>query len=94
MLNLLLGRLLGRHPELLQMLELPQVPLHSNGTETDIRCYAERRKIRGGTQSQIGPDCREAFLVVAKTCVRRDISFWNISATDWARPAVPSCPDG
>jgi len=47
---------------LLMVLEQPDVPLHTNGSENDIRAYVTRRKVSGGTRSDAGRDCRDTFL--------------------------------
>src|SRR5712692_8321903 len=67
-LDRLLERLHANKPELLLALDRPQIPLHTNGSENDIRCQVIRRKISGGTRSDTGRDCRDAFLSLAKTC--------------------------
>ena len=36
-----------------------------------------RRKISGGTRSEIGRDCRDAFLSLAKTCDKPGIAVWD-----------------
>jgi len=73
----LLARLLGRKAELLRALDRPEIPLHTNGSENDIRACVTRRKISGGTQSEAGRDCRDAFLGLAKTCAKLGVSFWD-----------------
>lgn len=57
------------------MLDRPEIPLHTNGPENDIRCQVTKRKISGGTRSD--PDCRDAFLSLAKTCAKLGITFWD-----------------
>ena len=52
-------------------------PLHTNGSENDIRCQVTRRKVSGGTRSDLGRDYRDAFLALAKTCAKLGISFWD-----------------
>ena len=52
------------------VLDRPEIPLHTNGSENDIRCHVTRRKISGGTRSDAGRDCRDAFLGLAKTCAK------------------------
>jgi hypothetical protein len=47
-LDRLLARLLGRKAELLRVLERPEIPLHTNGSENDIRACVIKRKISGG----------------------------------------------
>ena len=61
-LDRLLARLHANKIELLRALERPDIPLHTNGSENDIRCQVTRRKISGGTRSETGRDCRDAFL--------------------------------
>jgi len=65
-LDRLLARLHANKNELLLVLDRPEIPLHTNGSENDIRCHVIRRKISGGTRSDTGRDCRDAFLSLAK----------------------------
>ena len=76
-LDRLLARLHANKAELLMVLERPQIPLHTNGSENEIRCYVTRRKISAGTRSDIGRDCRDAFLSLAKTCDKLGIAVWD-----------------
>jgi hypothetical protein len=88
-LDRLLKRLNANKPELLVALDRPEIPLHTNGSENDIRCQVTKRKISGGTRSDAGRDCRDAFLGLAKTCAKLNISFWDYLG---ARLTVPSTP--
>ena len=56
------------------VLDRPEIPRHTNRSENDIRCYVTRRKISAGTRSDIGRDCRDAFLSLAKTCDKLGIA--------------------
>jgi Transposase IS66 family len=85
-LDKLLARLHANKAELLMVLDRPEIPLHTNGSENDIRCQVTKRKISGGTRSDPGRDCRDAFLGLAKTCSKLGISFWDYLG---ARLAVP-----
>jgi hypothetical protein len=76
-LDRLLKRLRANKPELLRVLDRPMIPLHTNGSENDIRCQVTKRKISGGTRSDQGRDCRDAFLGLAKTCAKLGIAFWD-----------------
>ena len=76
-LDRLLARLWANKAELLMVLERPEIPLHTNGSENDIRCHVTRRKVSGGTRSDAGRDCRDAFLGLAKTCAKNGIAVWN-----------------
>jgi hypothetical protein len=76
-LDRLLVRLHANKAELLMVLERPEIPLHTNGSENDIRCQVTRRKISAGTRSELGRDCRDAFLSLAKTCDKLGIAVWD-----------------
>jgi hypothetical protein len=76
-LDRLLRRLHANKAELLMVLDHPQIPLHTNGSENDIRCQVTKRHISGGTRSDAGRDCRDAFLGLAKTCRKLGVAFWD-----------------
>jgi hypothetical protein len=76
-LDRLLKRLHANKAELLTVLDRPETPLHTNGSENDIRCYVTRRKLSAGTRSDGGRDCRDAFLGLAKTCDKLGIAVWD-----------------
>ena len=59
------------------VLDRPEIPLHTNGSENDIRCQVTKRKVSGGTRSDTGRDCRDAFLSLNKTCAKLRIAFWD-----------------
>jgi hypothetical protein len=68
----------------------------SNGSENDIRCQVTKRQVSGGTHSDIGRDCRDAFLGLAKTCGKLSIAFWDFLGARlgvFGAPAVPHLPD-
>lgn len=76
-LDRLLQRLLANKAELLMVLDRPEIPLHTNGSENDIRCQVTKRHVSGGTNTDTGRDCRDAFLGLAKTCRKLRIAFWD-----------------
>jgi hypothetical protein len=76
-LDRLLARLHANKAELLMVLERPEIPLHTNGSENDIRCHVTRRKISAGTRSEVGRDNRDAFLSLTKTCDKLGIAVWD-----------------
>jgi len=71
-------------------LDRPEVPLHTNGSENDIRCQVTKRKVSGGTRSDAGRNCRDAFLGLAKTCSKLRIAFWDYLGSRLAVPAYPT----
>ena len=76
-LDRLLARLHANKAELLMVLDRPEIPLHTNGSENDIRSHVTRRKVSAGTRSDVGRDCRDAFLSLAKTCDKLGIAVWD-----------------
>jgi hypothetical protein len=76
-LNKALQRMHRNKDELLLVLERPELPLHNNLSEGDIREHVKRRKISGGTRSDDGRRGRDTFSSLKKTCRKLGISFWN-----------------
>jgi hypothetical protein len=76
-LDRLLARLHANKAELLMVLKRPEIPINTNASENDIRCYVTRRKISAGTRSGVGRDCRDALLGLAKTCDKLGIAVWD-----------------
>jgi Transposase IS66 family len=62
--------------DLLRVLDHPEVPLHNNGMESDIRGYVKVRKISGSTRSASGRRCRDTFASLKKTCRKLGVNFW------------------
>ena len=91
-LDRLLARLHANKPELLMVLNRPEIPLHTNGSENDVRCHVTRRKVSGGTRSDVGRDCRDAFLGLAKTCAKLRVAFWDYLGSRLAVPGGPAIP--
>lgn len=77
-LNLALRRLHKNKAELLRVLERPEIPLHNNMSERDIREYVKKRKISGSTRSENGRRCRDTFASLKKTCRKLGVSFWQL----------------
>jgi hypothetical protein len=81
--------------ELLRVLDRPEIPLHTNGSETDIRDYVKKRKVSGGTRSEEGRRCRDTFISLKKTCRKLGISFWQYLADrlDIGDQSIAPLPD-
>ena len=95
-LDRLLQRLHANKAELLTALDRPEIPLHTNGSERDIRCHVTKRKISGGTHSDTGRDCRDAFLGLMHTCAKLGIAFWDYLGDRLRTPnhiAMPYLPE-
>ena len=76
-LNLALQRLYANKAELLLVLARPEIPLHNNLSEQDIREYVKRRKVSGSTRSELGRRARDTFTSLKKTCRKLGLSFWD-----------------
>ncbi len=63
--------------DLLRVLTHPEVPLHNNASESDIREFVKRRKISGGSRSGAGRRCRDTFASLKKTCRKLGVRFWD-----------------
>jgi len=76
-LNEALRRIHEKRDDLLLVLERPEIPLHNNLSESDIREWAKKRKISAGTRSELGRRCRDTFISLKKTCRKLGVSFWQ-----------------
>ena len=76
-LNLALKRLHKNKKELLFVLARPEIPLHNNLSEGDIREYVKKRKISSSTRSDEGRRSRDTFASLKKTCRKNGLSFWQ-----------------
>jgi len=89
-------RRLHRHKaELLRVLDRPEIPLHTNGSENDIRAVVTKRRISGGTVSQAGKTARDTMLGLMKTCAKLKVSFYQLLGDRFGiqdTPNVPSLP--
>jgi hypothetical protein len=93
-LNQALKRIHKNKPELLLVLERPDIPLHNNASETDIREYVKKRKISGSTRSDLGRSCRDTFTSLKKTCRKLGVRFWAyLDDRLTGKHAIPQLPD-
>ncbi len=95
-LDRLLARLHRRKSELLRVLQRPEIPLHTNGSENDIRACVTKRKISGGTMSTAGRTARDVLLGLMKTCSKLKVSFFRYLGDRLHVPGavtIPPLPD-
>ena len=94
LLNQTLKRIHKNKSELLMVLERPEIPLHTNGSEGDIRDYVKKKKVSGGTRSDLGRKCRDTFASLKKTCRKQGVSFWHyLLARLTDSGEIPPLPD-
>ena len=90
------ARLHANKDELLLVLDRPEIPLHTNLSENDVRSFVTKRKISGETRSEAGKQARDTFLSLLKTCSKLTISFWDYLGARLKIPEadpVPWLPD-
>jgi len=90
------ARIHANKEELLVVLDRPDIPLNTNNSETDVRSFVTKRKIRGETRSASGKQARDTFLSLLKTCAKLTISFWDYLGARLKIPdanPVPWLPD-
>jgi len=95
-LDRLLARLHRRKAELLRILQRPEIPLHTNGSENDIRACVTKRKISGGIMSTAGRTARDVMLGLMKTCSKLKVSFFRYLGDRLHVPggvSIPPLPD-
>ncbi len=89
-------RIRANKAELLRVLDRPEIPLHTNSSENDVRCFVTKRRISGETRSAAGKQARDTFLSLLKTCSKLAISFWDYLGARLKIPeadSVPGLPD-
>ncbi len=91
-LDRLLARLHRRKSELLRVLQHPEIPLHTNGSENDIRACVTKRKVSGGTMSTPGRTARDVMLGLMKTCGKLKVSFYRYLGDRLHVPGTVSIP--
>ena len=90
------ARIHANKDELLVVLDRPDIPLHTNSSETAVRSFVTKRKISGETRSAAGKQARDTFLSLLKTCSKLAISFWDYLGARLKIPdadPVPWLPD-
>jgi hypothetical protein len=87
-LNQILKRLKTHQSELLLVLLRPDIPLHTNGSENDIRGYVKWRKISGGTRSDLGRRYPELLRPLQARAVLPSTAGERPAAIDWRRVTI------
>src|SRR3954454_23577925 len=95
-LDAAVARLHANKDELLLVLDRPDIPLHTNGSENAVRSFVTKRRISGETRSAAGKQARDTFLSLLTTCSKLSISFWDYLGARLKIPdadRVPWLPD-
>src|SRR3954452_3802337 len=93
-LDAAVARLHANKDELLLVLDRPDIPLHTNGSENAVRSFVTKHRISG--DSAAGKQARDTFLSLLKTCSKLAISFWDYLGARLKIPdadRVPWLPD-
>ena len=62
---------------LLVVLDFPDVPLHNNGSEQELREGVIKRRISYGVKSEKGKLAWENHLTISRTCRKQGVSYWE-----------------
>jgi hypothetical protein len=92
LLDQLLRRLRKQKADLLRVLDRPEIPLHTNGSENDIRAVVTKRKVSGGTISEAGRQARDVLLGLMKTCRKLSVSFFEFLGCRLGVECTPPIP--
>jgi hypothetical protein len=91
-LDRLLGRLHANKTEPLMVLERPKYRCLPTQQKTISAARFTKRKVSGGTRGDVGRDCRDTFLGLAKTCAKLGIAFWDYLGARLDIPGSPAIP--
>lgn len=91
-LDAVVARIRANKDELLVVLDRPEIPLHTNGSERDIRPWVTKRKVSGETKVDAGRDTRDTFFSLLLTCRKLGLSFWDYLGTRLKIPKVVDVP--
>jgi len=76
-LNDRIAKTLAKKAELLQVLELPQLPLHNNAAELGARVQARARDVSFQTRSEKGTKTKDTFMTINQTAKKLAVSFYD-----------------
>ena len=76
-LNERIVKTLDKKTALLQVLELPQLPLHNNASELGARVQARVRDVSFQTRSEKGTLIKDTFMTINQTAKKLGVSFYN-----------------
>src|SRR5918997_1800315 len=74
-LNQTLRRVHRKKAELLLVLDRPDIALHNNGSERDLRDPVKKRKVSGGAPKELGGRRRDTLISLKRTCRKVRGSF-------------------
>ena len=67
----------NKKESLLLVLDYPEVPLHNNFSEIEIRELVIKRKVSGCLRSDKGVIAWENHFTILRTCRKQNISYWQ-----------------
>jgi hypothetical protein len=72
-----IAKTLAKKIELLQVLELPQLPLHNNAAELGARVQARARDVSFQTRSEKGTLIKDTFMTINQTAKKLGVNFYD-----------------
>jgi hypothetical protein len=68
---------LAKKDKLLRVLDLPQLPLHNNGTEIEVRAVKRKSDVSYQTRNNKGTKALNTFMTINQTCKKMGVSFYQ-----------------
>jgi hypothetical protein len=72
-----IAKTLAKKTELLQVLEMPSLPLHNNEAELGARVQARVRDVSFQTRSEKGTKIKDTFMTINQTTKKLGVSFYD-----------------
>jgi hypothetical protein len=76
-LNDRIAKTLAKKTELMQVLQLPTLPLHNNAAELGARVQARAREVSFQTRSEKGTLIKDTFMTINQTAKKLGVSFYD-----------------
>lgn len=74
----------AKKESLLVVLDYPEVPLHNNASEQEIREPVIKRKVSNGLRSEKGKLAWENHFTIMRTCRKQGVSYWQYMKNNFA----------
>jgi len=68
---------LGFKEEMLKVLKYPELPLHNNGSELEVRADKRRQDVSLQTKTEEGTKAKDTFLTITQTAKKLGVSAYE-----------------
>jgi len=67
----------AKEEELLKVLKYPELPLHNNGSELEVRAEKRRQDVSLQTKTEEGTKAKDTFLTITQTAKKLGVSAYE-----------------